>query len=414
MDFTQDVITTIHDLQRADETVEKLVVDACREKTAAVVIPMLYEELKRHPIKLIKKQLMECGHLNEVIIALTAKKREEYERTVRFFKDLPVPTIVIWCEAPHIMEVFTGLKDKGIDISSFTGKGIAVWTAFGIASVKNYAIVLHDADIETYSRGIISRLLLPILDPDLDFYFSKGYYARLTGMRMFGRVSRLFLWPFLDALLIKTEYKSEFLRYFKAFRYPLAGECALTSDLALNLRIPTDWGLEVGMLAEVFRNTALKRICQVDLGVYSHSHKDIEGGAQELRKIVSDVTKTILRTVTESDGLGISEETLLSLQVLYRRIAQEYIRKYYVDARANGFEYDRHEEETIMELFAATMMDAGKEYIREPAREQIPDWLRVLSAVPELQVKLTEATRMEKIRVKLREAALTDTSEVIK
>ena len=38
------------------------------------------------------------------------------------------------------------------------------------------------------------------------------------------------------------------------------------------VRIPGDWGLEVGMLAEVYRNTSLRRICQVGITErYDHS-----------------------------------------------------------------------------------------------------------------------------------------------
>ena len=39
--------------------------------------------------------------------------------------------------------------------------------------------------------------------------------------------------------------KGPFLQYLQSFRYPLAGEFAFTKDLAMNLRIPCDWGLEI-------------------------------------------------------------------------------------------------------------------------------------------------------------------------
>jgi glucosyl-3-phosphoglycerate synthase len=61
------------------------------------------------------------------------------------------------------------------------------------------------------------------------------------------------------------------LEYLDSFRYPLAGECSLTTDLIRINRIPSDWGLEVGVLAEVFRNCSLKRICQVEL-VENYEH----------------------------------------------------------------------------------------------------------------------------------------------
>ena len=35
------------------------------------------------------------------------------------------------------------------------------------------------------------------------------------------------------------------------------------ADLARSVRIPGDWGLEIGMLFEVYRNTAAGRVCRV-------------------------------------------------------------------------------------------------------------------------------------------------------
>ena len=48
------------------------------------------------------------------------------------------------------------------------------------------------------------------------------------------------------------------LTFLDSFRYPLAGELAMVRDLAWTNRIPGDWGLEIGVLAEVFRNCALR------------------------------------------------------------------------------------------------------------------------------------------------------------
>jgi glucosyl-3-phosphoglycerate synthase len=55
---------------------------------------------------------------------------------------------------------------------------------------------------------------------------------------MNGRVFRLFVRPMLEVLQIDVKYESEMLQYLQAFRYTLAGEFAMTGDLALNIRIP--------------------------------------------------------------------------------------------------------------------------------------------------------------------------------
>jgi glucosyl-3-phosphoglycerate synthase len=66
------------------------------------------------------------------------------------------------------------------------------------------------------------------------------------------------------------------LVYLDSFRYPLAGEFAMTADLARVNKLLGDWGLDFGILAEVFRNSSTQRICQVDLiDTYEHKHQPI-------------------------------------------------------------------------------------------------------------------------------------------
>ena len=97
---------------------------------------------------------------------------------------------------------------------------------------------------------------------------------------MQGRATRLFVGPLL-ASLEQLVGKGPFLQYLQSFRYPLAGEFAFTKDLAMNLRIPCDWGLEIGLLSEVYRNVRTSKIAQVDLGLFDHKHKNIGDSSKE-------------------------------------------------------------------------------------------------------------------------------------
>ena len=91
-----------------------------------------------------------------------------------------------------------------------------------------------------------------------------------------------------------------FLVYMDSFRYPLAGEFSLDLDLVRRNRIPADWGLEVGLLADVFRNSAAKGICQVELCEnYDHKHQELSARDAErgLNKMAVDIAKSIFRTM---------------------------------------------------------------------------------------------------------------------
>jgi glucosyl-3-phosphoglycerate synthase len=376
------------------------------------VLPVHERDLDKDALKGILVELRKVDYLHEVVVALTCKDRKTYRRAVRMFKGLPAETMVLWCESPEVRGIYEDLQPHGIDLDRFAGKGIAVWLGIGAAAVDNYAIACHDADIESYSPRLLSSLLLPVIDPDLDFFFTKGYYARLTGDQLYGRVARLFVAPFLEAVNQHLGRRSPYLRYLRAFRYPLSGEFAMTSDLAMNIRVPTDWGLEMGLLAEVYRNASPKRICQVDLGLYSHKHQAVGTKPSEgLQRMAGDICSTVLRTLTENEGQEVSPSTLLALRVMYQRSAQDYVRRYFVDAKVNGLSYDRHREEQLIEVFARIIQDAGAGYLEHPTRAQVPDWLRVLSAGPATQQRVRGAAIPRTVREELRDAALRGAKE---
>jgi glucosyl-3-phosphoglycerate synthase len=104
-----------------------------------------------------------------------------------------------------------------------------------------------------------------------------------------------------------------------------------------------------------------------------------------------DILRSILRTLTETEQVVISREHIHTLRVKFRREAQDYTRQYFVDARFNNLQYDRHQEEVITELFEAAISDVGKIYFSDPAGAQIPDWTRALAVTPDLREQLLEA-----------------------
>ncbi len=156
--------------------------------------------------------------------------------------------------------------------------------------------------------------------------------------------------------------------------------------------MPGDWGLEVGLLAEVFKNTALKRICQIDLGFYEHKHRPISAVTESgIQKMTKDITKTIFRNLVELDGVDIDEAFLQSVNVLFKRAAQDRIRQHHADALFNGLNYSRHGEECMVEAFSKYMLSAGREYIQNPVDVHLPDWKRAISAMPDIREKLKDA-----------------------
>jgi glucosyl-3-phosphoglycerate synthase len=392
MDIKQDEITTLHELCVDEKKLIKIVSDAAAERPVSIIMPMLYTEIKNNALKNIVKGLNKCEYLNEITIPLAAKDVKEFRQVKRFFKDLEIPKLIMWCNGPKVEKLLNELKKDGLNLLKYKGKGRDVWLAMGIASIKSYAIALHDADVLDYNEMIPTKLLYPIIEPELDFKFNKGYYARVNLQRkiIYGRVFRLFLHPLLRSIVDLIGAEPDFVRFLRSFRYPISGEFALTSDLARDVDIPGDWGIEIGIMAEMYRNVTHKRICQTDLGFYDHKHQRIGGESKGLTKMTGDILKTLLRVLTEEDHIEISRESLISLRVLYQRHAQDCVRKYHADAHFNNLKYDRHLEETMVEKFSQQIMNSGLSYMRKPVGTRIPDWLRTISARKKIREQLLD------------------------
>jgi glucosyl-3-phosphoglycerate synthase len=391
MDFEQGRITRIHDLRMNFDTLRSRLKDLNQKYPSGVIIPLHRNDLENPGLKGIVKGLNECDYLRKIFIALSANDEIDYEKAMSLSSEFEIPSEIVWCNNPQVSVVLEELKGKGLDITKFNGKGKDLWIAMGIASLELYAFAVHDADIISYSGMLPTKLLYTIIEPRMDFFFSKGYYARVNfeNKKMYGRIYRLFINPLLDALQKKLNHSSTFIRYLHSFRYPLSGEIAIYSDLAMNLRMPGDWGLEIGTLAELYRNVSNKRICEVDLGFYDHKHKEMSQNA--LLKTADDALITLLRVLTETEGIDVSEAFLLSLQVTYRRFAQDRIRQYNADALCNSLEFDRHEEETNVDALSEIIIRAGKRYLENPTSTQLPDWLRTISAMPDARERLRRA-----------------------
>jgi glucosyl-3-phosphoglycerate synthase len=209
----------------------------------------------------------------------------------------------------------------------------------------------------------------------------------MENKQMYGRVSRLFINPLLEAMQEKLAHRSKFVTYLQSFSYPLSGEIAIYTDLAMRLRIPSDWGFEIGFLAELYRNASYPRICEVDLGFYEHKHKEVN--SKGLASTAEDSLITLFRTLTEMDGIEVSQPFLQSLQVMYRKFAQDKIRQYNADATCNNLVFDRHQEECSVDALSQVIVSAGQKYqLMNPSKNQLPDWLRTKAAMPDIRERL--------------------------
>jgi len=394
-DFYQSgVVSTLHRLGKLNlEALEAELLEHAKHRPIALVLPVTFEDFQGEAFKRILENLAGVRYLEETVVVMNRTDTMEFRQAKKILSEMPFEAKIVWSSGPRIGELYKLLEKNELFLGA-DGKGRSVWIAMGyvIANEKSEVIAIHDCDILTYNRELLARLCYPSANPNMGYEFCKGFYSRVTD-RMFGRVTRLFFTPLIRALQKILGYLP-ILVYFDSFRYPLSGEFSLDIDLARANRIPSDWGLEVGFLAEVYRNCVPKRICQVDLmDSFEHKHQELsEGDPQKgLLKMCLDITKTIFRTLS-TEGVVISAGLLRTLESTYLRTAQDTIKRYEDDASINQLYFDRHAEVLAVEAFCQGIKIAAKEFLNDPlSSPEIPNWNRVTSAIPDFLSKLREA-----------------------
>lgn len=387
-DFYQSgIVTTLHQLgQPSLERLEAELFAFSKTRPIALVLPALYSEFEGPAMPGIVRELSKVKYLNEIVLALDQASEQELKRTREFMSPIPTEVRIIHNNGRRIGEIYETLARNGLDVGP-PGKGRSAWLAYGyvLAREQSDVIALHDCDIVTYSRELLARLCYPVASPALDYVFCKGYYSRVSN-KMNGRVTRLLVTPLVRSLQ-QLVGQHGFLVFLDGFRYPLSGEFCMTTDVARMNRIPSDWGLEVGSLAEVYRNYSPRRVCQSDIAAnYDHKHQALsaDDAAKGLMKMTVDICKSIFRTLA-SDGVVFSEGLFKSLMATYLRQAEDTLIKYEADASINGLAFDRHEEAKAVEAFGKAIALAAQAYTENPmGSPPIPNWSRVKAAIPDI------------------------------
>lgn len=396
--FQTGIIATLHRLGKPDaERLDAELIPLSKKRPVALVLPALVSECEGPALDTIVKELVEVPYLNEIIISLDQADRRKFDMAREFFSRLPQRHRIIWNDGPRLQSIYDVLRKNGLTIGE-QGKGRGCWTAYGyiLSRGASQVIALHDCDILTYDREMLGRLVYPVMNPNIDYRFCKGYYSRVSD-RMHGRVTRLLMTPLIRSLF-NIFGRHPFLVYLNSFRYVLAGEFAMDADLARVNRIPADWGLEIGMLSEVYRNVTIRRICQVDIaGNYEHKHQELskEDPGKGIMKMAVDICKSLFRTLA-AEGVVISAGAFRSLMSSYKRTAEDHIERFHADAAINGLKFDRHDEETVVEAFCNSIRIAGDTFIEAPlGAAPIPNWSRVTAALPGVLDELNKAVESD-------------------
>jgi glucosyl-3-phosphoglycerate synthase len=175
------------------------------------------------------------------------------------------------------------------DLGPAQGKGDAMWRA--LSKARGDLVMFADADTADFEEHFVYGTLGPLLaDPRLQFVkaafrrpFKQGEEKILDGG---GRVTELMAKPLINL----------FYPELAGFVQPLAGEFAGRREVLSNVPFFTGYGVEIGMLIDVFEQVGLGAMAQVDLGTRQNRHQSLAS--------LSRMSSVVLRTVAAREGLA--------------------------------------------------------------------------------------------------------------
>jgi glucosyl-3-phosphoglycerate synthase len=206
------------------------------------------------------------------------------------------------------------MEELADELGEVRGKGDAMWRA--LPELGGEIVCFLDADTEGFSSHYATGLIGPLVCegegsrpgrgdargndapggwPGGEIAFVKGFYRRpfrqggISLAEGGGRVNHLVGRPALEL----------FYPQLAGIRQPLAGEVAARRELLERVAFVTGYGVEMGMLIDVWREVGLEGMAQVDLDEHRNRHQSL--GA--LTGMAGTVLATIARRLEQEGRL---------------------------------------------------------------------------------------------------------------
>ena len=400
-DFYQhNMLTTLQKLTpRPVEAIERELHEIAKRRRIVLLLPALVSEFDTPAMPTIIGELKRVSYLDKIVLSLDRADEEQFRQVRKIMAELPMKVKIVWHDGPRLQALYDELRSNDFRLDT-PGKGRSVWMSLGyvLSDIDVDVIASHDCDILNYSREMLARLVYPVAHPAIEFEFSKGYYARVTG-KLYGRVTRLFYLPLLRTLERTLAYHP-FLDYLSDFRYALSGEFAMISSLARSIRISPTWGLEISLLSEIYQRTSVHRVCQVEIAEsYEHKHQEISRDKPDtgLIRMATDIAEALFRVLSQ-DGVVMSQSFFRTLYTAYVKESRIAIEKYNALALLNGLPYDRHSEIEATESFVESLKYATRKFVANPVGIPMMNaWVRVSAAIPDFQDRLNAAVEEDNL-----------------
>ena len=390
---THSRVTTYYNLREDAEILDRLK-HMSRWKKPVLIVPALATEFtdpdNRPVFENIVQELATADYLAHVIFGLDGASENDVRQCISILKSRGLQNYVIqWNDGAAFRGIYQTLEELGIDLSR-RGKGRNVFMSFGVAmALGSTTVGLLDADIRTFERTQLDRLFFPVLVHN--YPFSKAFYARWDGKRLFGRVKRLLLDPLLLALKRKLSESGDkktlrLVDFLLSFDYQLSGEMVFDMWLLKKMCYVLDWGVEIFTLIEVWRKAIMVAQVEFTRGTFDHKHQrvSVDDATKGLHRMSLDIINTLLHALIVEEGLEVGEDFFRDLAMTYESVAEDSIKKYSDNAEFNNLEYERDREERMVYEVLSQAVVQSADSLTEPAH-QTEKLLRLTTTHPEFK-----------------------------
>ena len=272
-----------------DDIAQLVALKQARGLTLSLALPALNEEeTVGHVLTTIRRALMDDAPLLDEIVLIDSNSTD---RTRDIAEELGVPVYI------H-QEV---LPEWG----ARRGKGEALWKSLHVT--RGDIVAWIDTDIVNIHPRFVYGIVGPLLaNPRIRFV--KGFYRRplkvgeKTQAGGGGRVTELTARPLLNL----------FYPELSGVVQPLSGEYAGRRDALEQLPFFSGYGVETGLLIDVFERYGLSAIAQVDLLERIHHNQPLEA----LSKMSFAILQAVIRKLERRYGQTIMEDVNKSMKLI--------------------------------------------------------------------------------------------------
>lgn len=258
----------------------------------SVGLPSLNEaETIGNIIRILKRETMERVPLVDEIMVIDSRSTDD---TAKIAEDLGVPIRVHQEILPQY--------------GSYRGKGEALWKSLHV--LRGDLILWIDTDIKNMTPGFVYGLLGPLLkDPEIQYV--KGFYRRplRMGEKIHasggGRVTELTARPLLNL----------FFPELSGIIQPLSGEYGGRREILEQVPFFTGYGVETGLLIDIYNASGLRGIAQVDLEERIHRNQSLPALSQMAFAIIG----VFIERLEERNRIHLLEEVNRSMKIVTRK-----------------------------------------------------------------------------------------------